>query len=109
MTISVKFVKRIILCLDNSTQHVQLSTRFSSDCIQDAVIRAFAYIVQTLLYLCKNQATGPRGFASGWKTATVFPIPKKGRDSVTQQSYGYRSISILPIAHKIFEVLIKNI
>ena len=45
-------------------------------------------------------------FPSCWKVASVVPIPQKASD--LSQPSSYRPISLLPIAGKIFEVLINK-
>ena len=45
-------------------------------------------------------------FPTNWKKSKIYPIPKKGKDSVSPDDY--RPISLLPNISKVFEVIVKD-
>ena len=83
-----------LICTNKSSGLTNISSR--------AVKEAFFALITPLTYLF-NLSLRQQIFPSGWKEATVIPIPKGGDPS---QVTNLRPISLLPLPGKILEKLI---
>ena len=97
--ITVKRVKRIISCLDNSKAS-------GPDGIPVIVFKKLSPELSPVLAKLFKKCVSVSLFPPTWKVASVVPVPKKGCDS--SQPTSYRPISLLPIAGKIFEAMINK-